>query len=898
METFKDTECKIHNDLPIIFICTDKKCTQSHNLIENEFKGLCEICLNLHDKQHKFIISISSLLNKTYEKLVAKNLKKSIKIKSDLENIHTNLKDKLKKDFINFSDKIILLLENSQEDLLNKIESQKLKLIKELEIWKEYKLIFNKISGNSEIKNEEKEEFNTINKFDKLNYNSLEEESEIDFTDLSNLEKKYSTNINEINKNNNINIPILKILDKDKNPEKNFNDNKIKIINEIIEKHMEQFVSNFTNENIEADYCKNSNTFEINCRFLFKEFSKNFSKKLRKLINSDTPMKKEIEKEVNFPEINLDKSQDSNYNNYNSNENDPNVPNSLRNNYLNNTNVENALNNVNVTYKKNSITYDNNNKDLGKSYNNNIEIINKNLNNYNNERDTFIVDPNGGDLSPKNSMILNFNNNGLFSIDTLRSVKNTINTQRSRIFDNDNYNNYYNKINESYSDYDLNFLNSLKKNNKLGINNKANFYDSETPISKGRIDFNNEIIDNNNNSQKKYNEENLNNNDLNNLNKQSQYNHISKNNKNMNVIEEERASYIMKTPTNNKFNSNKDSNEENTSINYPIDNNSNNNKTNNSLIKNFNHKFFELEEPRNIMTNKKGCWYSLDYIKSHNYIVCGYEDGEILIFKESDYSLVRTYRPRYKKIRRLIYSEENTSIIAAYDDGFFVIINILDFKFETYKKSDSQIYTFDIMKNYNILIWGGYDRKISYSQMSNLDETKIFWESNDGEVQCIYHDLDNDILTVAFRKNKINFFDFKEGNLLKNFKISENNDACGMSIKKCEFKDANNISNIFISGFFMSIHQFEISNNGENIDFIRLIQTPYTHIYDILFINLRYFLITTFEDGKILLMDSVGNKIIKVFEHFYNSGIQIKFIKDNFYLTSHGDNLKIIDFRN
>ena len=103
----------------------------------------------------------------------------------------------------------------------------------------------------------------------------------------------------------------------------------------------------------------------------------------------------------------------------------------------------------------------------------------------------------------------------------------------------------------------------------------------------------------------------------------------------MNIIEEERASYIMKTPNNKNNNSNKDSNENSNVNNQENTSNNNNNKTlNNSLIKNFNHKFFELEEPRNIMTNKKGCWYSLDYIKSHNYIVCGYENGEILIFKE------------------------------------------------------------------------------------------------------------------------------------------------------------------------------------------------------------------------------------------------------------------------
>jgi len=352
------------------------------------------------------------------------------------------------------------------------------------------------------------------------------------------------------------------------------------------------------------------------------------------------------------------------------------------------------------------------------------------------------------------------------------------------------------------------------------------------------------------------------------------------------------------------------------------DNNSNSIKTKpnksknlnlNNLIENFNHKSFELTEPEDFLTPKKGGWYSLDYIESHDYLVCGFENGEIVIFKASeDHSMIRTYRPRFKRIRKLLYSAENSSVFVCYDDGFFITINILDFKFESYKKSDNQIYTFDIMKNYNILVWGGYDKKIMFSHINNLDSTQLFWESKHGEIQALYHDLTTDVLIASFRKNKVAFFNFKNTQVIKQFNIEENDDACGMVIKKYEAEKSNidNIddltckkkgkkSTILISGYFMCIHQFEISlgeDNKEKVDFIRYIRTPYTHIYDILFLNQRYFLISTFEEGKIVLLDFLDNKIIKVFEHFYKAVLQIKFVKDKFYLTSHGDYLKKVEF--
>ena len=101
-------------------------------------------------------------------------------------------------------------------------------------------------------------------------------------------------------------------------------------------------------------------------------------------------MKKEIEKDINFPEENLNNLEKSMQENYYDNyaSNDPNVPNSTRNNYLNNT--ENLINNNNqVSYrnhlKKNStntsVNY--NKKD---SNNSNLEIIDKNVNNFENKK--------------------------------------------------------------------------------------------------------------------------------------------------------------------------------------------------------------------------------------------------------------------------------------------------------------------------------------------------------------------------------------------------------------------------------------------------------------------------------------------------------------------------------
>jgi hypothetical protein len=62
-----------------------------------------------------------------------------------------------------------------------------------------------------------------------------------------------------------------------------------------------------------------------------------------------------------------------------------------------------------------------------------------------------------------------------------------------------------------------------------------------------------------------------------------------------------------------------------------------------------------LESPQEIFNDKKGSWYSLEYIEQYDYVVCGFQSGEILIFKEDDLTPIKTFRPRFKKIRKYIF---------------------------------------------------------------------------------------------------------------------------------------------------------------------------------------------------------------------------------------------------
>ncbi len=1101
--------CKIHEDLPILFYCTDSKCNINNAFLnenQNTHKQLCEICLNLHDKSHKYIVSSNSIFDETYEKMVYSNIEKANQIKSNIEKLNKVFTEQINKEFKNFSEQFYILMEKSKADLINTIELQKNKSIEEIEIWKEIKIKLDKISPynvktikypnlnlhinenfENSIEIDDSKFIPELNFFgcDKKNNSNTDinlsciskEENTKDNINIFNLNTHihnpssinnlnsqnfiFNTNSNIPGSNNlfftnvNFNLPNFNV----NSNTKNFLENKLKLISTILEKHIEQFVENNYNfdRNLKNKFQKensltnNNNNFKFsnNVKSLFKNFTSDFDFKLKSLIDTHLPFN--VYRNItNFNYLNNKNEIININNNLNQNPQISNKPNGVYDNEL----IKNKLECIkNETTQQNSSKKLNPNDDCRDILNNNnvnnekinckkkeefIKInsptdkynseINKRIGAYGNkknivcDRETFIFDANGVEYSPKNSMILNFNstkNNENFNNETLKNLRdpvNKINIQNDTdipselkndadfyikeyedtlnlnnfdinkkinkisknkrvpsINDEDNTNDYNCKIinnfeskskkekknillrkenkNDFIEEKNIKYLDNNQKNLNLKNqkpmrsvsyvyntkkNNFADISHDNDNMDKNYFDYKNILEDKNINSvlsnirKKSFNIFPLSNANL----KKVNYSEKNLNCSNFNIetyklinnYENDQENLLKPYLNNSKMESSKDEidnlikNDLNEKIPKnsikPFEDNRKNSFDKLSLIKNFNHRSFELSEPKDILTSKKGSWYSLDYIHNLNYLVCGFENGEIVIFRESDLGLIRTYRPRFKRIRKLMYSHENSSIFACYDDGFFIMINLLDYKFESFKKSENQIYTFDIMKNYNILIWGGYDRKIMFSYINNMNVTQLFWESNHGEIQSLYHDIDTDVLVVSLRKNKVVFFDFINSSIIKQYSIEENDDACGMVIKKYEFSnhfvDNNEIksmnsntirknkkSTILISGFFMCIHQFEISINEDNkqkIDFIRYIKTPYTHIYDIFFINLKYFMISTFEEGKIVLMDYEDNKIIKVFEHFYKAVLNIKLVNNKFYLTSHSDYLKKVDF--
>jgi len=1111
MESSNFVSCKIHDDLPILFYCTDENCYKNSSC--NDFnpnihnvQKLCEICLNLHDKSHKFIISSNSLLDETYEKIVNNNIEKATKIKENIEKLNRIFTEQINKEFKSFTDKFMLLIEKSKADIINKIELQKTKSFEEIEIWKELKIKLEKTSihafkqqkssnlnlhTNNELNNSieiDDSKFIQELKFlssDKKNHSnndinlscmSKDDNTKDNFNlNLYNNNPSLFNNVNFFNNNTFIpegnvnllgqtnNITNVNLAQNNKNF---FLENKLKLISIILEKHLEHFINfqNFGNndsqrnnnnfsENAETKNKENNSStnnlrFSHHAKILLKNFCMEFNFKLKNLIESNLPLNSYLNsKNINniIQNINGDTKN-------NMEENNIIVLNNNNNIYKNSINNDPIKQNVfkkrgsyyNIDKPQGNLNFLNNfNSDANENNcveNNQYEILDKNIaaygnkKNNNNEKDIFMFDANGGEYSPKNSMILNFNANNdkfKFNLDTLTSTREIASNNKYISHRNDGFKSY-NKISGDIEDNFLNLpnfqhekidenikqlknltkeekayfakferkginhegkpthspnINAIKlankvKNNNLvndnftnnkveenevlshreirsssmlkgKIKNKVNSYndnlynikDEFFEIFKDKNDNLNKEIQENinihsilpNKTEKNQNLLAISSEDLINNKKSTKSISMSKSEKNINFknsgktekkIISNNFSYSESEEfaENNKrdFQNNTDSQHSNKKSNLMKINNNNiissvnfftqtkNNKIDFQLIEDFNHKKFELEDAENILNSKKGSWYSLDYIESHNFLVCGFENGEIVIFKESDYSLIRTYRPRFKRIRKLMYSAENSSIFVCYDDGFFIIINIIDFKFESYRKSENQIYTFDIMKNYNILVWGGYDKKIMFSPINNMETTQLFWESKHGEIQAIFYDLESEVLVASFRKNKVAFFNFKNSEIYKQFSIEENDDACGMVIKKYDYSSfnlssrqnyksdsENKKSTILISGFYMCIHQFEISvyqKNSVKVEFIRYIKTPYTHIYDIFFITEKYFLISTFEEGKIVLLDFEENKIIKVFKSFYNAVLQIKLVKNKFYLTSHMDYLKKVEY--
>jgi hypothetical protein len=301
----------------------------------------------------------------------------------------------------------------------------------------------------------------------------------------------------------------------------------------------------------------------------------------------------------------------------------------------------------------------------------------------------------------------------------------------------------------------------------------------------------------------------------------------------------------------------------------------------------FNPDNFKLSDSIDIFPEKKGAWYSLEYIEYLDYIVCGYHSGEILIYKESDLTLIRTYRPRFKRIRKIIYSPENSSIFASYDDGYIAVINLTNYKVATYKISNSQIYTMEIMPNYNILIFGGVEKKIKFSYIIDLNKSLLFYDSSEGEIQALFYEENSDVLVASMRKSCVIFFKYQTGDVIVKHKLAER-DCCGMAIKK--YKD----DSILVCGYFINLHQFKFCENNV-IQYVGVINIDVIHIYDFLKLDDRdnFILINTYDEGKLVLVNMKNKKCFKVFD-CVKGVIQMKLIKNYCYLTNHSECVKKI----
>ena len=289
---------------------------------------------------------------------------------------------------------------------------------------------------------------------------------------------------------------------------------------------------------------------------------------------------------------------------------------------------------------------------------------------------------------------------------------------------------------------------------------------------------------------------------------------------------------------------------------------------------------------KDIFNDKKGSWYTIEFIEDLNYIVIGYQSGEILIFKENDLTLIRTFRPRFKRVRKIMFSQENSSLFACYDDGYLIVINLINYKISSFKISSKQIYSMEIMQNYNILIFGGVEKKIQYSFIINLDKVLLFHDSEYGEVQCLLYDEKRDILVSGFRKQCITFFLYKSYEVIFKHEFQKE-DCCAMVLKKHK-EDL-----ILASGYYLNIEVFKLKENS--IEHSYSIHCGFLHFYDFLFFDENYLFVSTFDENKLVIVDFKNRTFIKAFDNFKGI-IQLKFINNNLYSTSHSECLKKIIF--
>lgn len=337
---------------------------------------------------------------------------------------------------------------------------------------------------------------------------------------------------------------------------------------------------------------------------------------------------------------------------------------------------------------------------------------------------------------------------------------------------------------------------------------------------------------------------------------------------------------------------------------------------------------------------KRGMWYSLEYLSNFELVAAGYVSGEIIIFQynseENWFKIIRTLRPRYTRVRKLLYSEENNLLLGAYDDGYLVSIYfnrvvldpnidpILQYNIELHKISAHQIYSLCLMKNLNILLFGGYDSLINYCHLTDLEKVYLFYDSTSTyrEIQCLFYDEGKDILISSMRKNVILFFNFTSETIIYTHEIHLA-DSCAMNIKPYG-KEL-----IFCMGYLMSILIFRLASETE----VQLVYDlnyvyPCSHIYDFVLIRAPsgflqalivnsisssddvYAVCTTF-DSNTLTIFNIGSLIqhilsfqpiteelksklfYKEFEQ-YKGGIQISLVKSEIFLTSHCESLKRI----
>jgi hypothetical protein len=298
----------------------------------------------------------------------------------------------------------------------------------------------------------------------------------------------------------------------------------------------------------------------------------------------------------------------------------------------------------------------------------------------------------------------------------------------------------------------------------------------------------------------------------------------------------------------------------------------------------------EIETPKDLFIEKKGSWYSLEFVKDYDYIVCGFSNGEILIFKETDSTPIKTFRPRFKKIRKLIYSSPNSSIFVSYDDGYIVVIYLPDFKIEHFKMSSAQIYSIEIMENSNILIYGGVEKKILFSHVTNLNKVFLFYDSKEGEIQSLLYNENKDCLVASFRKSCLIFFKYSKSEIMYKHNFEEK-DSCGMVLKK--YKE----NTILTCGFFLKIHLFKICDENK-IEHVGEIKLKFLHLYDLDNLYENYFIATTYDEGKIVIVDIENKNVVKSFSG-YKGNIQVKYLesKNCFYVTSYCENLKKVNFK-